>query len=95
MGKLRAERNFDKRRRGHDHAAAKREATSRARIHFYNQGRFNPVCKTSGSMDLPEGEGSAVFSTSSKQAQARWVYFGVTWKIGRTDRRLARKGAQG
>ena len=32
--------------------------------------------KQAGSLDLPEGEGSAIFSTSSKRGQERWVYLG-------------------
>jgi hypothetical protein len=33
-------------------------------------------------LDFPEGEGSAVFSTSSKQGQSRWVYWGVHERSG-------------
>jgi hypothetical protein len=35
-----------------------------------------------GILDLAEGEGSAVFSTSSKQGQARWVHLGFREKSG-------------
>ena len=35
-----------------------------------------------GVLDLPEGEGSSIFGTSSKQGQARWVYLGIREKSG-------------
>jgi len=38
--------------------------------------------KKAGVVDFPEGEGSAVFSTSAQQNQQRWVYIGVHGKSG-------------
>ena len=49
---------------------------------FVIKGDSIRYAKQAGALDLPEGEGSAVFSTSSKQAQARWVYLGVRERSG-------------
>jgi hypothetical protein len=38
--------------------------------------------KRAGEADFPEGEGSAVFSTSTRQRQERWVYVGVYGQSG-------------
>jgi hypothetical protein len=35
-----------------------------------------------GALDLPEGEGTATFSTSSKQDRARYVYLGISERSG-------------
>jgi hypothetical protein len=49
---------------------------------FVVKGDSKRYAKQAGALDLPEGEGSAVFSTSSKQSQSRWVYLGVRERSG-------------
>jgi hypothetical protein len=49
---------------------------------FVVKGDSKRYAKQAGALDLPEGEGSAVFSTSSKQSQSRWVYLGVHERSG-------------
>ncbi|HEY5706477.1 MAG TPA: hypothetical protein VIS96_12975 [Terrimicrobiaceae bacterium] len=49
---------------------------------FVIKGGPSRYAKKAGILDLPEGEGSAVFSTSSQQRQARWVYLGFREKSG-------------
>ncbi|HEY5743153.1 MAG TPA: hypothetical protein VIS99_11485 [Terrimicrobiaceae bacterium] len=49
---------------------------------FVIKGDSKRYAKQAGIMDLPEGEGTAVFSTSAKQGQERWVFLGVHEKSG-------------
>ncbi len=49
---------------------------------FVIKGDSGKYAKQAGALDLPEGEGSAVFSTSSKQGQSRWVYMGIQERSG-------------
>jgi hypothetical protein len=49
---------------------------------FVIKGDSKRYAKQAGVLDLPEGEGSSVFSTSAKQGQARWVYIGFRESSG-------------
>jgi hypothetical protein len=49
---------------------------------FVIKGDSKRYAKQAGALVLSEGEGSAVFSTSSKQSQSRWVYVGVHERSG-------------
>lgn len=49
---------------------------------FVIKGDSGRYAKQAGIFDLPEGEGSATFSTSSKQDRARWVYLGISERSG-------------
>lgn len=49
---------------------------------FVIKGDSGRYAKKAGILDLPEGEGSTIFSTSSQQGQARWVYLGFREKSG-------------
>ena len=42
----------------------------------------NRYARRAGETDLPEGEGSAVFSTSTRQSQQRFVYVGIYDRAG-------------
>ena len=46
------------------------------RVEFFFVIKGKRYAKQAGALDLPEGEGTAVFSTTAKQNQARWVYLG-------------------
>ena len=49
----------------------------RVELFFVIKGEEKRYAKQAGALDLPEGEGTAVFSTIAKQNQARCVYLGV------------------
>jgi hypothetical protein len=49
---------------------------------FVIKGDSKRYAKQVGALDLPQGQGNAVFSTSSKQSQSRWVYLGMHEKSG-------------
>ena len=55
-----------------------RKAKQPLRVEFFFviKGEGKRYAKQAGALDLPEGEGTAVFSTTAKQNQARWVYLG-------------------
>jgi hypothetical protein len=42
----------------------------------------NRYAKKAGEADFPEGEGSAIFSTSTRQSQSRYVYIGFYGRSG-------------
>ena len=54
----------------------KAKQSLRAEFFFVIKGEEKRYAKQAGVLDLPEGEGTAVFSTTAKQNQARWVYLG-------------------
>ena len=49
---------------------------------FVLKGDSKRYAKQAGVLDLPEGEGSAVFSTSAKQGQQRFVFMGFRESSG-------------
>jgi hypothetical protein len=49
---------------------------------FIIKGDSKRYAKQAGVLDLPEGEGSSVFSTSARQGQERWVYMGFRESSG-------------
>lgn len=49
---------------------------------FVIKGDTKRYAKQAGTLDLPEGEGSSTFSTTSKQGQERWVFMGVHERSG-------------
>jgi hypothetical protein len=49
---------------------------------FVIKGDSKRYAKQAGMLDLPEGEGSAVFSATAKQGQKRWVFVGYREKSG-------------
>jgi hypothetical protein len=49
---------------------------------FIIKGNSKRYAKKAGVLDLPEGEGSSVFSTSAKQGQERWIYMGFRESSG-------------
>jgi hypothetical protein len=49
---------------------------------FIIKGDSKRCAKHAGVLDLPEGEGSSVFSTSARQGQERWVYMGFRESSG-------------
>ena len=53
-----------------------RKAKQPLRVEFFFviKGEGKRYAKQAGALDLPEGEGTAVFSTTAKQNRARWVY---------------------
>jgi hypothetical protein len=62
----------------------RRKAKQPLRVEFFFviKGEEKRYAKQAGALDLPEGEGTAVFSTTAKQNQARWVYLGVRERSG-------------
>ena len=54
------------------------------KLHFFFvlKGDSKRYAKQAGVLDLPEGEGSAVFSTSAKQGQQRFIYIGFRESSG-------------
>ena len=49
---------------------------------FVIKGDSKRYAKQAGMLDLPQGEGSAVFSTTAKQGQQRWVFLGFHERSG-------------
>jgi hypothetical protein len=49
---------------------------------FIIKGESGCFAQQAGALDLPEGEGTATFSTSSKQDRARYVYLGISERSG-------------
>jgi hypothetical protein len=49
---------------------------------FIIKGESGRFAQQGGVLQLPEGEGTGTFSTSSKQDQARYVYLGISERSG-------------
>jgi hypothetical protein len=49
---------------------------------FIIKGESGRFAQQAGVLELPEGEGTATFSTSSKQDRARYVYLGIRERSG-------------
>jgi len=49
---------------------------------FIIKGEAGRFAQRAGALALPEGEGTAMFSTSSKQDKARYVYLGISKRSG-------------
>ena len=49
---------------------------------FIIKGEAGRFAQRAGALGLPEGEGTATFSTSSKQDKARYVYLGISERSG-------------
>jgi hypothetical protein len=49
---------------------------------FIIKGKSSRFAQQGGMLELPEGEGKATFSTSSKRDQARYVYLGISERSG-------------
>ena len=49
---------------------------------FVIKGEAGRFAQQAGVLELPKGEGTATFSTSSKQDQARYVYLGISERSG-------------
>jgi hypothetical protein len=62
--------------------ARKEKQPVKIEFFFVIKGDSKRYAKKAGELDLPEGEGTAVFSASAKQNQQRWVYLGYHERSG-------------